>query len=72
MSNKIKIRCKVKNCDECEMCRFNWPITFIHQCGLDEKRETLVGFKCTRYGHCAETKEQLHKGGYIDDLIFIE
>jgi len=73
MSDKIKIRCKVKSCSECEMCQYDWPITFVQQTGfLNENRKTIIGFKCMRYGHCAETKKQLHKGGYVDDLIFIE
>lgn len=69
MMNKIKIKCKVESCSKCENCTVNWPIKFIDKTGA---RETLVGFKCTRYGHCAETREKLHKEGYMDDLIFIE
>ena len=65
--------CKKKcKCTECEMLMINEPITFIKTYGIQEKRETLVGFKCMYTGMYAETIDKLKKSKINNSLIFLE
>jgi hypothetical protein len=49
----------------------NEPIVFIRQCGLNEKRETLVGVKCRRYGMYSETITGLKSSELFDDMVWL-
>ena len=60
------------SCCECENLMVNQPIVFVHQCGLMEKRETLVGFKCLLYGQCSETVSGLRGSDLMDDIIYVK
>ena len=51
----------------------NEPITFVKPYGFDEERRaTLVGFKCMYTGMYAETIDKLKKSQISDSLIFLE
>ena len=62
-------KCK---CTECEMLMENEPITFVKTYGLEERRATLVGFKCMYTGMYAETIDKLKKSQISNSLIFLE
>lgn len=58
-------------CKQCENLEINYPITFVERRGLNEHRETLVGFHCTRYGQCSDQLKKLKTSDILDDIIFI-
>ena len=58
-------------CKDCENLQYNWPITFVEQKGLEERRATLVGFKCTFYGQCSDSISKLKTSNQLDNIIFI-
>ena len=65
----------IKDCDcctECENLMYNQPITFVKDCGLFVKSETLVGYKCLYYGQYSETVEGLRDSDLFDDVIYIK